>query len=218
MPGTAAEVLDDNVRRVLCPEKLDTATWLEIVGTAHKLGMPTTSTMLSGHIETPEQQIDHLEKLRSLQQTALEKGYPARITEFILLPFVGQEAPKPLRRRVGRDQPILEDALLLTAVARIFLGNWISNHQPSWVKLGLAGAKEALRWGCNDIGGTLMEEHITSMAGAQGGTCMSVETLQETISDLGRPYQQRDTLYRYLPMSDRYRRSQSLAGKETREL
>ena len=218
MPGTAAEVLDDEVRRVLCPEKLDTATWLEIVGTAHKLGMPTTSTMLSGHIETPEQQIDHLEKLRSLQQTALEKGYPARITEFILLPFVGQEAPKPLRRRVGRDQPILEDALLLTAVARIFLGNWISNHQPSWVKLGLAGAKEALRWGCNDIGGTLMEEHITSMAGAQGGTCMSVETLQETISDLGRPYQQRDTLYRYLPMSDRYPRSQALAGKETREL
>lgn len=218
MPGTAAEVLDDQVRRVLCPEKLDTATWLEIVGTAHKLGMPTTSTMLSGHIETPEQQIDHLDKLRSLQQTALEKGYPARITEFILLPFVGQEAPKPLRRRVGRDQPILEDALLLTAVARIFLGNWISNHQPSWVKLGLAGAKEALRWGCNDIGGTLMEEHITSMAGAQGGTCMSVESLQETISDLGRPYQQRDTLYRYLPMSDRYPRSQSLAGKETREL
>ncbi|MBD1933531.1 MULTISPECIES: 7,8-didemethyl-8-hydroxy-5-deazariboflavin synthase subunit CofH [Cyanophyceae] len=218
MPGTAAEVLDDEVRRVLCPEKLDTATWLEIVGTAHKLGMPTTSTMLSGHIETPEQQIDHLDKLRSLQQTALEKGYPARITEFILLPFVGQEAPKPLRRRVGRDQPILEDALLLTAVARIFLGNWISNHQPSWVKLGLAGAKEALRWGCNDIGGTLMEEHITSMAGAQGGTCMSVETLQETISDLGRPYQQRDTLYRYLPMSDRFPRSQALAGKETREL
>ncbi|MBD1908689.1 7,8-didemethyl-8-hydroxy-5-deazariboflavin synthase subunit CofH [Funiculus sociatus GB2-A5] len=218
MPGTAAEVLDDEVRRVLCPEKLDTATWLEIVGTAHKLGMPTTSTMLSGHIETPEQQIDHLEKLRSLQQTALEKGYPARITEFILLPFVGQEAPKPLRRRVGRDQPILEDALLLTAVARIFLGNWISNHQPSWVKLGLAGAKEALRWGCNDIGGTLMEEHITSMAGAQGGTCMSVETLQETISGLGRPYQQRDTLYRYLPMSDRFPRSQALAGKETREL
>ncbi|MEP0799417.1 7,8-didemethyl-8-hydroxy-5-deazariboflavin synthase subunit CofH [Funiculus sociatus] len=218
MPGTAAEVLDDEVRRVLCPEKLDTATWLEIVGTAHKLGMPTTSTMLSGHIETPEQQIDHLEKLRSLQQTALEKGYPARITEFILLPFVGQEAPKPLRRRVGRDQPILEDALLLTAVARIFLGNWISNHQPSWVKLGLAGAKEALRWGCNDIGGTLMEEHITSMAGAQGGTCMSVETLQETISELGRPYQQRDTLYRYLPMSDRFPRSQALAGKETREL
>ena len=198
MPGTAAEVLDDEVRRILCPEKTNTATWLEIVGTAHQLGMPTTSTMLSGHIETPQQQMTHLEKLRSLQQTALTLGYSGFITEFILLPFVGQEAPKPLRRRVGRDQPVLEDALLLTAVARIFLGNWIPNHQPSWVKLGLAGATEALRWGCNDIGGTLMEEHITTMAGAQGGTCMEVETLQGAINSIGRPYQQRDTLYQPL--------------------
>jgi len=196
MPGTAAEVLDDDVRRILCPEKTSAATWLEIVETAHQLGMPTTSTMLSGHIEIPEQQMRHLSLLRSLQQKALTLGYPGFITEFILLPFVGQEAPKPLRRRVGRDQPVLEDALLLTAVARIFLGNWITNHQPSWVKLGLAGATEALRWGCNDIGGTLMEEHITTMAGAIGGTCMEVETLQEAISSLGRPYQQRDTLYR----------------------
>ncbi|MBD2339040.1 7,8-didemethyl-8-hydroxy-5-deazariboflavin synthase subunit CofH [Calothrix sp. FACHB-156] len=195
MPGTAAEVLDDEVRRVLCPEKIDTATWLEIVSTAHQLGLHTTSTMLSGHIESVEQQIGHLEKLRSLQQTAIKNGYPAKITEFILLPFVGQEAPKPLRRRVGRDQPILEDALLLGAVARIFLGNWIPNHQPSWVKLGLSGAMSALVSGCNDIGGTLMEEHITTMAGAVGGTCMEVETLQTAIASLGRPYQQRDTLY-----------------------
>jgi FO synthase subunit 2 len=198
MPGTAAEVLDDDVRRILCPEKTNTATWIEIVGTAHQLGMPTTSTMLSGHIETPEQQMRHLEKLRSLQQTARDQGYSGYITEFILLPFVGQEAPKPLRRRVGRDQPVLEEALLLTAVARIFMGNWISNHQPSWVKLGLDGATKALQWGCNDIGGTLMEEHITTMAGAKGGTCMEVETLQEAISSLGRPHQQRDTLYRQL--------------------
>ncbi len=198
MPGTAAEVLDDRVRSIICPEKIDTATWLEIVSTAHRLGMPTTSTMLSGHIETPQQQIGHLQKLRSLQQTALQRGYPAKITEFILLPFVGKEAPKPLRRRVGRDQPILEDALLLTAVARIFLGNWIPNHQPSWVKLGLKGATEALKWGCNDIGGTLMEEHITTMAGAQGGTCMDVETLQEAISSLGRSDRERTTLYQHL--------------------
>jgi 5-amino-6-(D-ribitylamino)uracil---L-tyrosine 4-hydroxyphenyl transferase len=201
MPGTAAEVLDDEVRRVLCPEKIDTETWLEIVSTAHKLGVPTTSTMLSGHIETPEQQIGHLEKLRSLQQTAIEQGYPARITEFIILPFVGQEAPKSLRRRVGRDQPVLADALLLTAVARIFLGNCIPNHQPSWVKLGLAGATEALTWGCNDIGGTLMEEHITTMAGAIGGTCMEVETLQSAIASLNRPYQQRNTLYEVIDNS-----------------
>jgi 5-amino-6-(D-ribitylamino)uracil---L-tyrosine 4-hydroxyphenyl transferase len=195
MPGTAAEVLDDQVRHILCPEKTNTETWLEIVETAHRLGMPTTSTMLSGHIETPQQQMQHLSLLRSLQQTARQRGYSGFITEFVLLPFVGQEAPKPLRRRVGRDQPVLEDALLLTAVTRIFLGNWISNHQPSWVKLGLAGATEALRWGCNDIGGTLMEEHITTMAGAKGGTCMEVETLQDAIHSIGRPYQQRDTLY-----------------------
>jgi 5-amino-6-(D-ribitylamino)uracil---L-tyrosine 4-hydroxyphenyl transferase len=195
LPGTAAEILDDQVRRILCPEKIDTATWLEIVSTAHKLGLNTTSTMLSGHIETAEQQIQHLEKLRSLQQTAINEGYPARITEFIVLPFVGKEAPKSLRRRVGRDQPVLADALLLTAVARIYLGNWIPNHQPSWVKLGLEGATEALTWGCNDIGGTLMEEHITTMAGAIGGTCMEVETLQSAIASLERPYQQRDTLY-----------------------
>lgn len=198
MPGTAAEVLDDDVRRVLCPEKINTETWLEIVSTAHQLGVPTTSTMLSGHIETPEQQIGHLEKLRSLQQTAIEKGYPARITEFIVLPFVGQEAPKSLRKKVGRDQPVLADSLLLMAVARIYLGNYIPNHQPSWVKLGLDGATEALNWGCNDIGGTLMEEHITTMAGAVGGTCMEVETLQRAIASLERPYQQRDTLYRVM--------------------
>ena len=195
MPGTAAEVLDDAVRRILCPEKIDTATWLEIVGTAHKLGLPTTSTILSGHIETPEQQIGHLEKLRSLQKTAVQEGYPGYITEFITLPFVGQEAPKSLRRRVGRDQPVLRDALLLTAVARIYLVNYIPNHQPSWVKLGLDGATTALQWGCNDIGGTLMEEHITTMAGALGGTCMAVETLQTAIASIGRTYQQRNTLY-----------------------
>lgn len=194
MPGTAAEVLDDAVRKVICPEKINTTTWLEIVQTAQRLGLPMTSTMLSGHIETPEQQMRHLGQLRSLQQVAREQGYTG-FTEFILLPFVGQEAPKFLRQRVGRDQPVLADCLLLMAVARIFLGNWIVNHQPSWVKLGLAGATEALRWGCNDIGGTLMEEHITTMAGAIGGTCMTASELQEAIYACDRPAQQRDTLY-----------------------
>jgi FO synthase subunit 2 len=194
MPGTAAEVLVDSVRRILCPEKINTDTWIDIVSTAHQLGVPTTSTMLSGHIETPHQQMQHLHVLRSLQQQAQARD-DRGITEFILLPFVGQDAPKPLRHRVGRDQPVLADALLLTAVARIFLGQWIPNHQPSWVKLGLAGATTALTWGCNDIGGTLMEEHITTMAGAQGGTCLEPNTLQTAITALGRPYQQRDTLY-----------------------
>ncbi len=198
MPGTAAEILDDRIRNIICPEKIDTATWLEIVTTAHKLGMPTTSTMLSGHIETPQQQINHLEKLRSLQQKAIKEQYPGAITEFIILPFVGESAPAALKKRVGRDQPELQPTLLLTAVARLFLGKAIVNHQPSWVKLGLEGAKEALKWGCNDIGGTLMEEHITTMAGAKGGTCMTVETLQEAINSINRPYRERNTVYKYV--------------------
>ncbi|MBL1209704.1 7,8-didemethyl-8-hydroxy-5-deazariboflavin synthase subunit CofH [Geminocystis sp. GBBB08] len=195
MPGTAAEILDDTVRKIICPEKLNTDTWLEIVSTAHALGMPTTSTMLCGHIETPEQQILHLSKLRSVQEIALEKNYPAKITEFILLPFVGEQAPKPLRNRVGRDQPDLQSSLKLTAVARLFLGDIIPNHQPSWVKLGLDGALQALQWGCNDLGGTLMEEHITTMAGAKGGTCLEENTIQKAIASLNRPSCQRNTLY-----------------------
>jgi 5-amino-6-(D-ribitylamino)uracil---L-tyrosine 4-hydroxyphenyl transferase len=198
MPGTAAEVLDDRIRQVICPEKINAQTWLEIVGTAHRLGMATTSTMLSGHIETPAQQIEHLEQLRQLQRAAQARG-DRGISEFILLPFVGQDAPKPLRKRVGRDQPVLADSLLLTAVARIYLGRWIPNHQPSWVKLGLSGAVEALRWGCNDIGGTLMEEHITSMAGAIGGTCQTVESLRSAVLETGRSVRQRDTLYGLIP-------------------
>ncbi len=199
LPGTAAEVLVDEVRQILCPEKINTATWLEIVGLAHEIGLPTTSTMLSGHIETPVHQIAHLEHLRQLQRRPLESSPVAAMTEFIVLPFVGQEAPKPLRRRVGRDQPVLADTLLLTAVARIYLGNAIANHQPSWVKLGLAGATEALTWGCNDLGGTLMEEHITTMAGAVGGTGLTVAELRGAIASLHRPAQQRDTLYGMVP-------------------
>ncbi|MDB9493610.1 7,8-didemethyl-8-hydroxy-5-deazariboflavin synthase subunit CofH [Spirulina major CS-329] len=193
LPGTAAEVLSDRIRQIICPEKLDTATWLEIVGTAHRLGIPTTSTMLCGHIETPRDAIAHLHHLRQLQITA--QAHPARITEFIALPFVGEQAPPALRKRVGRDQPDLTATLHFMAVARIYLGRWIPNHQPSWVKLGLAGATEALRWGCNDIGGTLMEEHITTMAGAKGGTGLTVEALRGAIAALDRPAQERTTLY-----------------------
>lgn len=195
MPGTAAEVLDDNIRRIICPEKIDSATWIEIIATAHQLGVPTTSTLLAGHIETPAQQIAHLERLKQIQQQAIDRAAPARITEFIVLPFVGAFAPAPLRSRVGREQPVLADNLLLTAVARIFLGNCIPNHQPSWVKLGLEGAKTALTWGCNDLGGTLMEEHITTMAGAEGGTSQTVADLQGAIRAIDRPYRQRSTVY-----------------------
>ena len=198
MPGTAAEILDDRVRNVICPEKINSATWLEIIGLAHSLGIPTTSTMLAGHIETVQQQIEHMAQLRSLQQQTIANNYPAQISEFIILPFVGQEAPAPIRKRVGRDQPNIVNVLHLTAVARIFLGNSITNHQPSWVKIGIEGAKQALQGGCNDIGGTLMEEHITTMAGAQGGTCMDVESLRQAIAQCNRLAKQRTTLYKYV--------------------
>jgi 5-amino-6-(D-ribitylamino)uracil---L-tyrosine 4-hydroxyphenyl transferase len=194
LPGTAAEVLDDRVRQVICPEKINAQTWCDIVELAHAQNLPTTSTMMSGHIESPLQQIQHFDQLRELQKRSKANG-TIGITEFILLPFVGQDAPAPLRKRVGRDQPDLNDALHLMAVARIYLGNWIPNHQPSWVKLGLAGATESLKWGCNDIGGTLMEEHITSMAGAIGGTCQTVEALSGAIASIDRPFAERTTLY-----------------------
>ncbi|MFN4279284.1 7,8-didemethyl-8-hydroxy-5-deazariboflavin synthase subunit CofH [Thermosynechococcus sp.] len=195
MPGTAAEVLVDRVRSKICPEKINTATWLEIVETAHRLGVWTTSTMLCGHIETPAEQVTHLQHLQQLQQKALERHYPARITEFILLPYVGELAPKAMRQWVGHAQPRLLPTLVLTAVARLFLGQWIANHQPSWVKLGLGGATMALKWGCNDLGGTLMEEHITSVAGAQGGTRVPPADLVAAIRSLGRTPRQRTTLY-----------------------
>jgi FO synthase subunit 2 len=189
MPGTAAEVLYEPLRRRLCPEKINTEHWVHTVTTAHKLGIPTTSTLLCGHIETPLERAIHLGVLRSIQEQT------GGFSEFVLLPYVALNAPKMLRNKVGRDQPELLDSLLTQAVARIFLGSLIANHQPSWVKLGLAGAAEALRWGCNDIGGTLMEEHITSSAGAQGGTCQSPEDLYRAILAADRIPYQRTTLY-----------------------
>ncbi|MEM9137987.1 MAG: 7,8-didemethyl-8-hydroxy-5-deazariboflavin synthase subunit CofH [Cyanobacteria bacterium P01_F01_bin.42] len=195
LPGTAAEVLDDQVRRILCPEKINSQTWLTIVAAAHQIGLPTTSTMLCGHVETPVHQVRHLDRLRCLQQNSLREC-GVGISEFILLPYVGQFAPPRLRRRVGRDQPELLDVLKLTAVSRLFMGRWIVNHQPSWVKLGIEGAQDALRWGCNDLGGTLMEEHITTSAGAKGGTGFTALELEEAIAAIGRPYRQRTTLYK----------------------
>jgi FO synthase subunit 2 len=119
----------------------------------------------------------------------------AGFSEFVLLPFIGAQAPAALRQRVGRDQPELGAMLALTAQARLLLDRWIVNHQPSWVKLTLAGATEALRWGCNDLGGTLMEESITSAAGALGGTAQSAQALRAAAGRLQRPVQERSTLY-----------------------
>lgn len=194
VPGTAAEVLSERVRRRLCPEKLSARAWCAVILQVHAAGLASTATLMAGHIEAPADRAAHLLTLLALQRHARRQGWPG-FSEFVLLPFVGQAAPAPLRQRVGRDQPDLQAMLLLTAQARLLLGPAFVNHQPSWVKLTLAGATEALRWGCNDLGGTLMEEHITTMAGARGGTSQTPQALQAAALQLGRPVRQRSTLY-----------------------
>ena len=194
VPGTAAEVLSEPVRQRLCPEKLSAREWCAVVLQVHRSGLPSTATLMAGHIESAADRAAHLLTLVGLQQLAWQHQHTG-FSEFVLLPFIGAQAPAALRQRVGRDQPDLSAMLALTAQARLLLGRWIVNHQPSWVKLTLPGATEALRWGCNDLGGTLMEESITSMAGAQGGTRQSPEALRRAAASLGRPVRQRSTLY-----------------------
>ncbi len=194
VPGTAAEVLSERVRQRLCPEKLSARAWCAVVLELHRAGVASTATLMAGHIEQPADLAAHLLTLVALQQHAWQHSRRG-FSEFVLLPFVGAHAPAPLRQRVGRDQPDLQAMLRLTAQARLLLGSWFVNHQPSWVKLTLAGAREALRWGCNDLGGTLMEESITSMAGARGGTAQTPEQLEGAARQLGRAVRRRTTLY-----------------------
>ena len=198
IPGTAAEVLEESVRARLCPEKLTAREWCAVVLQVHRSGLPSTATLMAGHLETTAHRAAHLLTLVALQQVAWQH-HQAGFSEFVLLPFIGAHAPAPLRQRVGRDQPDRTDMLALTAQARLLLGRWFVNHQPSWVKLTLAGATEALRWGCNDLGGTLMEESITSAAGALGGTAQSADALEAAAHSLQRPVRQRTTLYSAVP-------------------
>jgi 5-amino-6-(D-ribitylamino)uracil---L-tyrosine 4-hydroxyphenyl transferase len=197
VPGTAAEVLSERVRRRLCPEKLGARAWVAVMLEVHRAGLASTSTLMAGHIEQPADLAAHLLTLVAIQAHARRSGSPG-FSEFVLLPFIGAAAPAVLRQQVGRDQPDQPAMLRLTALARLILGGWIPDHQPSWVKLGLDGATEALTWGCNDLGGTLMEEHITSMAGARGGSSQSVPNLRRAARQLHRPVRQRTTLYGWL--------------------
>lgn len=194
VPGTAAEVLSESVRRQLCPEKLSARQWCGVVLQVHRSGLASTATLMAGHLEQPADRAAHLLTLVALQQAAWQHQVSG-FSEFVLLPFIGAQAPAALRQRVGRDQPDRTAMLTLTAQARLLLDRWFVNHQPSWVKLTLAGATEALRWGCNDLGGTLMEETITSMAGAQGGIAQTPDALEAAARSLGRPVAQRTTLY-----------------------
>jgi FO synthase len=188
LPGTAAEILDDDVRAVLCPDKVNTAQWLEVHETAHRLGLRSTATIMFGHVDTPRSWARHLLRIRELQQRT------GGFTEFVPLPFVHMEAPIYLKGKARRG-PTYREALLMHAVGRLALHPHITNIQASWVKLGLDGAQACLSAGVNDLGGTLMNESISRAAGASHGQEMPPELMEDAIRAAGRVPRQRTTLY-----------------------
>ena len=197
IPGTAAEILDDEVRWILTKGKLPTKTWIEIVSTAHRVGVRSSSTMMYGHVDNPRHWVQHLRVLSSIQDTALEGGYPG-FTEFVPLPFVHHSAPIYLAG-VARPGPTLRDNLAVHAMARIMLHGRIDNIQTSWVKLGPEGTQAMLNAGANDLGGTLMEETISRMAGSEHGSAKTVAELVEIGAGIDRPVVERTTTYGRTP-------------------
>jgi FO synthase len=188
LPGTAAEILDDEIRAIICPDKIDTAGWSDVMRAAHAVGLRSTTTIMFGHVEEPVNWARHLLVLRDIQ--AETGGF----TEFVPLPFVHMGAPLFLQGR-SRKGPTFAEALKMHAVGRISLHGYIDNVQVSWVKMGLEGAKACLNAGCNDLGGTLMNENISRAAGANHGQEMLPAELEAMIREAGRTPRRRTTLY-----------------------
>ncbi len=188
LPGTAAEVLHDEVRATLCPDKLDTGQWLEVMEAAHRAGFRTTATVMYGHIEAPRHWARHLLQLRELQQRT------GGFTEFVPLPFVHMEAPMYLKGNARRG-PTFREAVLMHSVARLVFHGLIDNIQTSWVKMGGEGVAACLNAGANDLGGTLMNESITRAAGSEHGQEWPPAHMEEVIRDLGRVPRMRNTRY-----------------------
>ncbi|MFD6673839.1 bifunctional FO biosynthesis protein CofGH [Rhodococcus zopfii] len=188
IPGTAAEILDDEVRWVLTKGKLPTAEWIDVVTTAHEVGLRSSSTMMYGHVDQPQHWVGHLNVLRGIQDRT------GGFTEFVLLPFVHQSSPLYLAG-ASRPGPTMRDNRAAHALARIMLHGRIDNIQTSWVKLGVAGTQAMLQGGANDLGGTLMEETISRMAGSQHGSEKTVAELVAIAEGIGRPARQRTTAY-----------------------
>ena len=193
IPGTAAEILDDEVRWVLTKGKLPTKTWIEIVTTAHKVGVRSSSTMMYGHVDNPRHWVQHLRVLSRIQDET------AGFTEFVPLPFVHNSSPIYLAG-VARPGPSMRDNLAVHAMARILLHGRIHNIQTSWVKLGVDGTRAMLNAGANDVGGTLMEETISRMAGSEHGSAKTVAELVEIGAGIGRPVVERTTTYGAVPI------------------
>ncbi|NGN68458.1 bifunctional FO biosynthesis protein CofGH [Streptomyces sp. A7024] len=192
IPGTAAEILDDEVRWILTKGKLPTADWIKVVTTAHELGLRSSSTMMYGHVDQPRHWLAHLRLLARLQQQS------GGFTEFVTLPFIHTNAPVYLAG-IARPGPTMRDNRAVTAMARLLLHPHITNIQTSWVKLGTEGAAQMLRSGANDLGGTLMEETISRMAGSSYGSYRSVKDLEAIAEAAGRPSKPRTTLYGEVP-------------------
>ena len=192
LPGTAAEILDDEVRTVICPDKINTAQWLEVMEAAHGVGFRTTATIMYGHVDRPKHWARHLLRIRDLQKRT------GGFTEFVPLPFVHMEAPMYLKGRARRG-PTFREAILVHAVARLALHPHVTNIQASWVKLGHEGVLAALNAGCNDLGGTLMNESITRAAGSEHGQETSPRRMIELIESAGRRPRQRATDYSDVP-------------------
>jgi len=192
LPGTAAEILDDDVRWVLTKGKLPASVWIEVITTAHELGLPTSATMMYGHVDTPAHWVGHLRVIRSIQ------GRTGGFTEFVLLPFIHENAPIYLAG-LARPGPTRRENRAVHAVSRLLLHGAIGSIQCSWVKLGDEGCRDALRGGANDLGGTLMEETISRMAGADHGSYKTISQLHAIAEPLGRPMRQRTTTYGEVP-------------------
>ncbi len=199
LPGTAAEILDDEVRAVICPDKITTDQWLAVMEAAHAVGLRSTATIMFGHVDQPHHWARHLLRVRALQERT------GGFTEFVPLPFVPQETPIYLKGR-ARPGPTYREAVLMHAVARLALNPAIKSIQASWVKMGREGVAACLNAGANDVGGTLMNESITRAAGATHGQEMPPEELEMLIRDLGRTPRQRTTLYG-IPPDERRRLS-----------
>jgi len=188
LPGTAAEILDDEVRAIICADKINTEQWLEVMRAAHQVGFRTTATIMYGHVEGLQHWARHLLRVRDLQR---ETG---GFTEFVPLPFVHMEAPMYLKGKARRG-PTFREAVLMHAVARLTLHPHITNIQSSWVKMGHEGVVATLNAGCNDLGGTLMNESISRAAGTEHGQETSPQAMAELIRRAGRNPRQRNTLY-----------------------
>jgi len=193
MPGTAAEILDDDVRWLLTKGKLPTSSWVEVISTAHSVGLPTSSTMMYGHVDAPHHWVAHLRLLADVQRRSLDGG-AAAFTEFVALPFVHHNAPIYLAG-IARPGPTARDNIAVHALARILLHGRIDHIQTSWVKLGIDGTRAMLRGGADDLGGTLMEETISRMAGSEHGSARTVAELKELAAAVGRPAVERTTVY-----------------------